>query len=250
MQNKVADPVLQEKLTNMGCGESPTEWDRYRMGVRCSSYSLATYTTDHSDEKNITRKRVGRPGSLRGFPVRPGPSRTAKISDAQEDHNPYPKEGNLSAAPRPIAPIEGLPSPQSAFGMKWDCDTEQLSDKLKALIASLNSDKINGWAFSIGFTRDSRKFERESMRLLWRYLNESPAMREIFQVPTGRDMGFPYLDAFVVQPNGERILESMINTPDFDIDSDDPRVASVVQVLVEAPLHRGPPLHTPRRPGA
>ena len=172
-------------------GDPPTEWGRYRLGVRCSSYSLVVYDFDHRDAQNITRMAVSRPGLLRGFAVKPGPSPTARISDDQEDHNPFPKEGNYASVPRPIALIEALPSPQSAFGMKWDCDTELLSGKLKALIASLNSDRLTGWATSVGIASDPKKFERAGMQLLWRYLNESTTTQDIFQVPRGRDMGFP-----------------------------------------------------------
>ncbi len=166
IQNEVEDPVLKQKLMDLGCGNAPTEWDRYRLGVRCSSYTLTVYDSDHPNTTSTTRKNVKRPGFLRGYAVKPSPAPTAKISDAQEDHDPYPKAGNRPTAPRLVAPIEGLPSPQSAFGMRWDCEPEKLAIKLRALIATLNSDKLTGWEVSAGIAGDPTRFEKASMKLL------------------------------------------------------------------------------------
>ena len=55
-------------------------------------------------------------------------------------------------AARPIAPIECVPSPQAAFGMKWDCDRAEMARRLKALRLALSTASIDAWLNSIGLS--------------------------------------------------------------------------------------------------
>ena len=79
---------------------------------------------------------------MRGFPVRSFPHRKASISTEEEDHLPYLMTNLNKAAARPIAPIECVPCPQSAFRTKWDCDRDELKEKLRAFSVALIDDKI------------------------------------------------------------------------------------------------------------
>ena len=102
------------------------------------------------------------------------------------------------------------------------------------MMVALSDDKITGWATSVGIERDATAHETYGMHLLWRYLNESPVMRGIFQVPAGRDLGLPYLDVYDEQDDGRRALVRVVDVDTFDLHSNDPRVAAIVRTMIES----------------
>ena len=184
LQNPIRDAVLKSKLLKMGYKE-PTEWDRYLLGVPHTTYSLEVY---HHEETrrgaSKYRTNVTQPGWFRGFGVKPVAKPTVGISDDQKDHDPFPQTCYNKKGARPVAPIECVPSPQSAFGLKWDCCPEDLAERLKILTRNLNFDKMEAWASEkLGFDRQTTAFDRAqskaSMRLLWRYLSEAPTAESV-----------------------------------------------------------------------
>ncbi len=195
IQTPVTDLVLRSRLEKMGV-ENPTEWHRYQKGLKQSTYSLDAYIDPGENCKAHSPDSITKPRFLRGYPVKPVARRTTRISDDPEDHLPYPMTETNKSAPRPIAPIECVPSPQSAFGLKWDCDPKVLSDKLYAFVIALNFDKIESWATSVGLDRDTKEYRnvrtKTGVRLMWRYFNESPVLWGLFSLEQGRDLGFPY----------------------------------------------------------
>ena len=65
----------------------------------------------------------------------------------------------------------------------------ELADKLFLLARALNLDRPESWMKSVGLDRDTKGYDKKKaktgMKLLWRYLHESPAMKKLFSLEPG-----------------------------------------------------------------
>jgi hypothetical protein len=152
IRKRVEEPVMRARLEAMGY-QDPTEFDRYVEGIESHIlYTMDVYDDPRRNRPATSRRTFNKPGFTRGFAVRPHTATKPSITPEGEDHEPYPLTDFNKDKPRPTAPIECVPSPQSAFGLEWDCNRAELEGRLRTLGMQLNFDKVDGWMNTEGIS--------------------------------------------------------------------------------------------------